>query len=744
MMPKPSSSRSDERKPKKVTSTHERDKKNEQTKVLSIFKEKAPSITIFNELLIDQPSDTSHAVDTETKEHEDSLPENISHEIIIQAAKHFNKSISKAFKIYNASYILSAVGNSLLQCPSIDAQYKMVKDPLAFRINFLKKKLFEKAAAEKYINERLSGTLKEDTAAEKYINETLSEALEEDSIGKLNNLLNQYNTEVKKIKEELNIVKTLHTEKEELNKKFGGYYAYIPKQLTETFISKYCTSNQIGGNNTSDRENNIIEDLKGFYTHLKDNKDTLNLIICHRELIKLKNDNNVQSYSTLLTKKKWSKEESEVLGKAKQLLNLKKTDNNSRLKETLQNHNAEYKAQKKPIEKLTKDGGLLNKIEIFKEIIVTNTNNIDLIIEKVENIIGVQTPKAPLTQEKLNQIRSRDSVQELHKHLRESYPYTMDSEYLNSLQAEKFLVQTRIHKKIGRDMMKSTLILSSGGYDKSIITVPPGNNTTLEIYSSGSTAYFIGEFGSYERISKVNVATLENLIGPLSLKSLKQKVEEFKYLFQVEAIRSCSALLTNAMFFQLATDSFTPYVSGVAAQPYSYIYIATQMPMAMEDAVTSSIYIDNKLNIPHSLKHDYRFKVKKNKDILAKKNNNILFDWICNSLKKQEEIFYTRFDKDDSIKEKFAEAGWIYGDENNDEKKPKAKHKEVNNEYELITNKITTQDNGKMVIITKIKKFPFKIFKNLLEDWYEIKLDGLIEGDVDNITFCGDLSAIDI
>ena len=109
------------------------------------------------------------------------------------------------------------------------------------------------------------------------------------------------------------------------------------------------------------------------------------------------------------------------------------------------------------------------------------------------------------------------------------------------------------------------------------------------------------------------------------------KEEEFKALCQIEAIRNSSALLTNAMFAELAEHKFCSVRVVVSEREYNFNTISKQMPMAMSGAVPGSIYLDRKFNkkLTGKLPYDYREDGERsNGEILDIRNQNILFDWL--------------------------------------------------------------------------------------------------------------------
>lgn len=590
----------------------------------------------------------------------------------------------------------------------------------------MKHQFFEKAVALDYIKE-------------KYKIEKKYKALSK-----------QYGNSVTSIKEELDTVETLYIQKEELHKDFRGLFKYIPKKLTETFIKKYQESYELS---KDDIEKDIIsdlqilkEDLKKLKLNRKSVKDFTELVKRDQELqeIKLLAGDNNKLKKLLQYGTKGVKKSDGSIKNAIKLFNLGKSESLTTLKDVITQHEKDFKKLTILIKQLKNKEEIFDKIQHFKELTDCDSDKLELIIEKIENIVGSLPPNDKKVQKRLE--TAKNKVPELYKHLEKAYPYTIDPEYLNSLQTQDFLVQTNVHKKISRNMMKSSLLLSSGGYKKITINIPPGINTTLKIYPTGSTTYHVGEFGNYKNISIVDFHTLKTLPYNFSSSDCPKEIKEFKYLYQVEAIRNCSALLTNAMFFELAEAQFIPYINQEPQQAYHFDNIKAQMPMAMKDAVPSTVYLDQEIAktglLPQQLMYDYRQKGKKNKGILPDKNNTILFDWLCYKLSASDndtkKLFYIEFDKEIDIPKKFTNQGWEVSTKN-PAKLKKPSEENFGNEYELITNNITTNE-GKTVIISEIQKFPLTVFADLFKNWYEVELSDLVEGNSQDIILYGNLS----
>jgi hypothetical protein len=550
----------------------------------------SPPIDLLKSILEPVPARATNILESETTPISET-DENL--EKITFNHKTIQENISKVKASIQASYFLTSLGTILLRSELVEKECKKIKDPLKFKIENLKKQLFEKTLALNFIQNTLDIQLSSD-----YNNES-----------DLILLKREYEAAISSISKEKEIVTQLKDYKDKSHSDFQGLFPYIPKKISPTFHEKY---NKI------------------FHSGQPQDKNTV----------------------------------------VKELLEIRRIINNKNLKDG----QFEYHGKFIQIEKFSP----LFKFQKKKDLIA-----------KIGDIVGKEHTEK-------DQTIINKSIK-IYNHLREASKYTTDPDYLRNIEKlsieenHKFLVQIRIYKQLGRDMIKIASLFT-GGIEDIIISLPPGNNTTLKITSSGSANYFVGEFGSYKNIGKLNLQTLKNYSSFLSFQQPDpnkkiyedtiEKEKEFRHLYQVECIRNTSALLTNAMFFELADAKFqTTRTIGVAQQreaeimlakakkskkdkkakdsaiesankkltiikenqgkqekEYNLSEIADQMPMAMKGAVSGTVELEHKFfnYLPGQLKYDYRAEGNKaNKKILANRDHNILFDWLCHKLNSQ-------------------------------------------------------------------------------------------------------------
>lgn len=675
----------------------------------------------------------THALETDTptlgeidnSEDEESEPDDLPNKIVEAAILNLTKKgHEKLLEGYQASYLLMALGNALLRSKDIRDKSKEVKDPLAFKIKSLGTQLFEKSTALEVLKK-----------------------------WKKKDLVQEYSTSIERIEKELEDVKTLYETKEELHKDLAGMFSYIPKRLSNTFIEAYNKRF-----NTDYKEKDITEELREFRDELtklmelqtklacktgslftvvgklSDKHELLDKIIAlgkikeknngKNELVKmLEGNQNINAHQKTI---KLAQE----LFKVKNLEKLEKKinqDSSTADKFTKKFGDSDIEAINNELESFLKTceenvpalAMLLNQFKgkISKDDGTIKKENIklDMLLKQVNNLVGKAFPEG-------KHLRIQALIQALHSHMEKAYKYAIDPEYLKSLEHKDFLVQVRVLKKLGRDMMKNVLILQTGGYETLKITIPPGINTTLEINPSGAGSYFLGELGSYKNIGIWNLSTLKNytpaFINSEESGSRKEKEQEFKYLHQIEAIRNCSALLTNLMFFELAAGKFQPYHNDDWKDTYSLDKIAELMPMAMPGAVSATVYLEQEFDklIPYQLTYDYRLDTAQGADTLAVRDNNILFDWLCYKLKKAD-CFYQEIPDDKDI----TSYGWKKNAKDSTYTNGNYQIKIESVEVTYTTEKKVTSHEE--IVISEILRFPLEVFEDLINQWYKTNLE---------------------
>lgn len=655
---------------------------------------------------------------------------------------------------FKASYLLTSLGTALLRLEFVNNKLKEIQDPLAFKIQTLQKKLLEKELTYNFLSQELN----KQKLNESESSEANSSDSEDSDSSSLKNLQKQYDTELNALRGEYQKVNELSQEKKNLHDIYRNSFPYIPKKLSHSFIEKYNSIFKVKNYSADEvtqelrcfraeltkleKFNNLFRNKDGQIERLQKNiTEHLDLINTDIALSKISGyqENKCTLTSLLVPKVRFKdfldKINNPSIQAAQKIFDLedvagtqllrkikdKVKEHSNKIANFIKDYNEIFPENEKDMNEIKlhlerfSSKPFYSKIKQMANLFDCNNNEFKTVLEKVENLVG----KTPPNDYNINNILDSKNIAKLREHLTNSYKYTIDPEYLESLNQEDFLVQVRAYKQLGRNMIKNILLLSASGCETIKINIPPGINTTLEIFPTGSTKYFLGELGAYNKISMLNLCTLKNYQSFIC-KDLdsKEKENEFKLLSQIEAIRNCSALLTNPMFFELARAGFVQYKSEKSQEPYNFDKIATQMPMAMGGAVSGSVYLEqqfSKFLKENQLCYDYRGEGKeKNGRILADRDSKILFDWLCYELGRTEKIFYTEFKKNTNIQATFAQQGWSYGNEKNRTKSSK----ETQNEYELTTEEVMIDDKRVLVTISDIQRFPLKIFDSLITNWY--------------------------
>ncbi len=182
-----------------------------------------------------------------------------------------------------------------------------------------------------------------------------------------------------------------------------------------------------------------------------------------------------------------------------------------------------------------------------------------------------------------------------------------------------FLAQVRASRKYNRVAYKEAII--ENNY-KQRANLPPGANTSNTFFPTGSMTHFVGTLESYREITTEQNSELSTYRAIVTKNKAHSKtIESLKNLSQVEAIRNPSALLTNAMFFDLVEQG-----------SLNIEELPNKMPMAMEGAVPSAIKLEQTLKEHQSSRmvYDYRdIAANAAPATLAIKNDNILFQWLA-------------------------------------------------------------------------------------------------------------------
>ena len=219
-----------------------------------------------------------------------------------------------------------------------------------------------------------------------------------------------------------------------------------------------------------------------------------------------------------------------------------------------------------------------------------------------------------------------------------------------SKNASAFFAKLKSQKKYDRDVGKLEVYNFKYGTQKvtnskAITCKTTQQDETLEISPNGCFSHKITDEGSYitlgarldeylntkkfldkSQFKNFLILAFKNqinedvIIDHSKIDELHSELKTIVKLFLLEMQREPASIITIPMFF----DLFDKGKHG-----YGVKDIATKLPMAMEQAVSSSVYLYDK--IKHHLtaysKYDYRDDGEKNKDELSKRENSIFNDW---------------------------------------------------------------------------------------------------------------------
>jgi len=593
---------------------------------------------------------------------------------------------------YRVSHILADISNRLLSSVEVTEKYKKIKDPLEFKLEALNKQITlgsffvdnykTDQADNKAIQEQLAylqqqtenfvaqsertPELSEFLLSQKEENDKRINKLEKDilAIEDKQRLKTELESTLSALKEEYDFLETIYTKRNELAQTLKGAFPFIPRKLTLTFIENY---NEIKGGTYEYGYEEILEELDEFRKTIDKGGNI--------------SPDSIKVHCAILGIKEEFKDDKESEYTPKMLSKISQKINRITCGEVAPSNKKQY----------LRLHGLASS-------------------KKAEQIAALQELKEYID----------ENLSHIHETIRQTAQYATDTEYLKMLDKQDFLTQVRVYRKLNRDIQKNTLIEGSEG----IINVPPGYNTTTTLKPSGNANFrFGGDFsGKYSEFGQKFFATLQNYKNVFVYgMNPKEKEYELPTILQVEAIRSTISLLTSAMFFDLAEVSFEPLREN--ATPYSYDKIHEQMPMGMKDAVKAATYIEQTISqeLTARFPYDYRIVVKNNKaDTLNKKNQNILFDYLC--FKTNARDIHELLSQDiDIASNNLKDEGW------NISKKEAGffndKYLEITLEKEGY--KLIFQKKNDKYSLSSIKSFPASLFNNLINEWYKIDLSYL-------------------
>ncbi len=385
-----------------------------------------------------------------------------------------------------------------------------------------------------------------------------------------------------------------------------------------------------------------------------------------------------------------------------------------------------------------------------------NKNMIDLACagEEIYNSFKTEAERASYYLKE--KVKIKDQFKEIYKLNKEIEQYAESKRDIIELfpneidvqeNAKLFLAKIKASKKLDKDLGKNYLYDYKYGTgktigDNSVAKKTTQKDETLEIYTVGGFRHHTTDEASYSNIGTRLKEYIDNefidqnklkqflqdsirgqingdivLDGELKVDLINQLQTLVKLMFSVEVKRNTSALLTNAMFFDL-----------VDAKIYEIKDIAKEIPVAMEDAVPASVTIDKKVSkyFTSITGYDYRETEAKSKaEILAKRDDKILIDWLLYKLKLNINERINSLNSDSTVKD-FEKLGFNTNIENKEEK--------INNKemlFELDTNKINLKlqwytpvsGNAKFRInLCNVHEINVKVFYELINEWYAIKI----------------------
>lgn len=211
----------------------------------------------------------------------------------------------------------------------------------------------------------------------------------------------------------------------------------------------------------------------------------------------------------------------------------------------------------------------------------------------------------------------------------------------NLLFVDQLNAMHNIHKKLVRSNIDT--IRNRDMFDnKTIVCSVPnsGGATTLSITATGNFgATLVSSWGAYSGNAREQNAfkrlmwSFNNTLGQEQAGALSviKDAEILKDLYRLECMREPAALITNAMFLELATSQNVGY-RGFEVQ-YNFNNIKNRMPMAPKGtvALTRSLWKriiwGRKDNLPIYYKYDYDTNDENPRDLI-KLENNLLFNYI--------------------------------------------------------------------------------------------------------------------
>ena len=390
-----------------------------------------------------------------------------------------------------------------------------------------------------------------------------------------------YETKAKNAEEGLGKVEALQARRNELAKDFKAAFPFIPRMPSAGIIGEWEKSGLSGGKNKVEIVRNLAE---------------------YRYQLHLDGDKFKKNH----------------LGEFTKLCNLFKVDSNKQ------------RAPNKLLEEIEKEiGRYPERHEITEYMRLTNQQTIKMttvessIHTKVQEKFGKYyqyiEDKYSLTYigENGKNRTYRDLLQAQQEAIEK-----LDTPDSKNLEANKinFLAQVRANRKYNRIAYKDAVTANNS---KRRFNLPPGRNTTNTFNTSGAMVQLVGPLSTYADITGKYKEDLSDYKETITQDQAREgTIDELRNLAQVEAMRSPSALLTNAMYFDLVVEGKLTIAD-----------LPTKMPMAMQGAVAESTSLEHYLreDLSSRVTYDYREGKQSSKTQLVTRNQNILHQWLVDT-----------------------------------------------------------------------------------------------------------------
>lgn len=511
----------------------------------------------------------------------------------VEYQKFLIDSTSSVDQSYKPSYILSEISNRLLYSPEVTKIYDTVKDPLELE----KQRLFTSIRTQKHANlgvkqefdeciniEACKGKLEKYGIKEEIIQNISEGDIVEYRKGATSRLQEHlgYDTKAKHAQTALDQVIELQNIRNELATELKAAFPFIPRMPSEAFIAICKDKPELLGSNKAEIAKKLAEyryKLKiqdAIFKESQEFKDLCNFF-------KIESTTKSAPYAELLKK----------------------------IEDVIGRYPADHEIQQYQL--------LTNQQERTLEQVAKVVH--DKVQEKLPMLYEYIDKKKSLSYEDDNGFMR--TYQDILRDQQDAIAKLDKPNQGNSQQNKiNFLAQVRANRKFNRAAYKDATIESNFANQRH--NLPPGRNTQNTLYHTGSMSHWLGEFGGYQELAKQKGEELLNYKKNITVheKPHDNTTNMFRNVSQIEALRNPSALLTNAMFFDL-----------VEKGKLKIIDLSQHIPMAKKDTVPGAVYLEHsfKDHLSSRLPYDYRDPKDQGKtasETLVTRDNNILHQWL--------------------------------------------------------------------------------------------------------------------